>query len=85
MLESRNEFGDAAIDEQQVIWEEMFPYRGSASVGRADSARRPYSPFEGLMNECPRLCRGMVTPGYFMRAVLYVLVGNFALVTALLS
>jgi hypothetical protein len=25
------------------------------------AAKQTYSPFEGLMTECPRLCRGMVT------------------------
>jgi len=35
--------------------------RGNAKLGRADRVMRPYSPFEGLINECPRLCRGMVS------------------------
>jgi hypothetical protein len=58
ILERRNGFGDAAINERQVLRDEMFLYRGSANVGRADNVMQPYSLFEGLMNECPGFARG---------------------------
>ena len=29
------------------------------------AAKQPYIPFEGLMNVCPQLCRGMVTRDNF--------------------
>ena len=48
------------VSEQQSGAEDPFTRRDE-NEGRAGSVTRHHSPFEGLMNESPRLCRGMVT------------------------
>lgn len=47
--------------ERISAWVEVKPTGLETTLGaKRRAAEQPGSPFEGLMNECPRLCRGMM-------------------------